>query len=235
MAKKIMYVTAGFALLAASCGSNQEQPKEIVVTDTINTTTNQIVEVAAPIDSAAVVAYYEAAHAKVKAKNVPSKHKAHAKQKTKQVMADSHEIVEHHDVITAPVPETTAPAPVKEEAKPAEPIVIVVHDVQKVYFRPDEKASFPGGEKAFDEYLVQNLTYPEEALEKYVEGTVHAVVSLDEQGNITKVDFPDGRLGYGLNMETERLLMASPRWNPAKHAGVPVKSKFGIPITFDIK
>jgi hypothetical protein len=57
---------------------------------------------------------------------------------------------------------------------------------------------------------------------------------LDPDGNVKKVEFPDGRLGYGLNREAERVLMASPRWNPAKHAGTPVASKFGIPITYKI-
>jgi hypothetical protein len=66
MAKKIMYLTAGIALLAASCGGNQEQPKEIVVTDTINTVTTQIVEVPAEVDTAAIIAFYAAEHAKAK-------------------------------------------------------------------------------------------------------------------------------------------------------------------------
>ncbi len=161
-------------------------------------------------------------------------HKAHKTKTDKKVRADSHTPVEHHDVLTV----TPAPAASGTEAAPATGTtteVIVVHDVEKVYFRPDEKASFPGGEKAFDEFLHQNLEYPEEAVDRYVEGTVHAVVTLDEQGNITKVDFPGKQLGYGIEEEARRILMMTPRWNPAKHAGVGVKSKFAVPITFDIE
>jgi outer membrane biosynthesis protein TonB len=225
---------AAVIFMVTSCGdqSTTATTTDTVVQTVVDTVTVDV-PVAVPIDSAAVVAYYEAAHKKAKSSHTP-KHKVHAVKKDKQVLVDSHEPVEHHEVIqtVAPEPET---APSSSSQAPAETKVVIIHDVQKVYFRPDEKASFPGGEKAFDEYLLNNVEYPEEALQYGVEGVVHAVVFLDEQGKVYKVEFPDGRLGYGLNKEAERLLMNSPRWNPAKHDGQGVKTKFGIPIRFDIK
>lgn len=232
MNKNVMLLTGALALAAMSCGTNETQTVTETVTDTLVQT--QVVEVVAPIDSAAVAAYYEAAHMK----NKGTHQVAHKTQKGKKVRMDSHTIVEHHDVM-APVaaPAVTAAAP---EAAPAAPAtttteVIVVHDVEKVYFRPDEKATFPGGEKAFDEYLHKTLEYPSEALDKNVMGTVYAVVVLDEQGNISDVSFPGKPAGYGLEEEARRILMTSPRWNPARHGGVAVKSKFSIPITFEIQ
>lgn len=224
MYRKLFMFANGLAFVLVGCGNNQETVKEVVVTDTVVKTETVVVEPA--VDSAAVTAFYEAAHAKAQGPHQVA-HKTHAKSK-KQVRVDSHPPIEHHDVLTivTPAPEATATAT---------PAVVVVHDVEKVYFRPDEKASYPGGEKAFDEFIQKNMEYPDDAIASGVEGTVFAVVSLDELGAVSKVSFAGKRLGTPLEDETRRLLLASPRWNPAKHAGTPVKSKFTVPITFDIK
>lgn len=226
MYRKVLPVVPAIALFAISCGSNES--KETVVTDTVVKTevVTERIEVAAPIDSAAVVKYYEEAHATKQGKHTVT-HKPHKKVKNKQVAIDSGEPIEHHDVVSVP---TAAPAASNTVTQ-----VVVVHDVDTVYFRPDEPASFPGGEKAFDTYLSENLEYPEDALNEGKQGVVFAMVSINELGNITKVSFPEGRLGYGMNREVERVLIASPRWNPAKHAGKAVSSKFTIPIRFSFK
>jgi hypothetical protein len=150
------------------------------------------------------------------------------------VRVDSYEPVLHHDAeLATPAP---TPAPASTDTKPAETKeTVVVYDVQMYYFKPDEKASFPGGEKAFDEYLSKNLEYPDEAIDKIIEGTIFALVYLDEKGKVEKVEFPGDQLKYGLQKEARRVLEGSPNWNPAKHAGVPVKSKFTIPIVYEIK
>jgi hypothetical protein len=234
MAKKIMYVTAGIALFAASCGGNQEQPKEIVVTDTINTVTTQIVEVPAEVDTAAIIAFYAAEHAKAKG----TKHTKTKAKGTKKVSVDSDPTFVADDVmpVSKPVAETTPAAP-EAAATPAPapaPVIKVVHDVQMFYFIPDEKATFPGGEKAFDQYLMDNLEYPEKALEAGVSRTVYPTVFLDELGNPVDIKFRYEPTIYGFQDEARRILMASPRWNPAKVGGKPVKSKFTVPIVFKI-
>lgn len=221
--RKLFYLFAGGMLvLAAACGG-KKTTEVVVLSDTVTQT--EVVEVAAPVDSAAITAQYVAEHAKTKA-TYKAKYK---KQGKKEVIADSHPFMEHHEA-WAPQPAAAATA-----AAPADPKVIVVHDVNYIYFRPDEKASFPGGEKAFDEFLVANLTYPEDAMERNVQGTVYAAVYLDELGNVTKVEFPGKKLGYGLEEETERILMKSPRWMPARHGAQKVKSKLAVPVTFEIK
>jgi hypothetical protein len=227
MNKKLLLYASGLAFLSASCGNNQEATKEVVVTDTVVKTETIVVD--APIDSATIFAFYQSAHQKAKGSN-QEVHKTH-KQSKKQVRVDSHQPIEHHDVMKIEAPATTSAA----TETPAQTAVIVLHDVETVYYRPDEKATFPGGEKAFDQYIHKNLEYPEAALTYDMEGTVYAIVNLDELGKISKVEFSGKELGMGLEAETKRLLMSSPRWNPAKHNGIAVKSKFSIPITFDIK
>lgn len=235
MNSKLLLIAGTAAVISSGCGSN-EAPKEVVVTDTVVKTETVTVAVPTPVDSAAVVAYYEAAHAKAKGAH-QEKHVAHAASK-KKVRVDSHQPVEHHDAVApvspATAPAATSPAP-EATAAPATTEVIVVHDTEMIYYRPDEKASFPGGEKAFDQYLIKNMKYPDEAARYGKSGTVHAIVNLDETGKVVKVDFVGKELGLGLENEARRLLMNSPRWNPAKHQGTAVKSKFAIPITFEFE
>lgn len=227
----LLFGTGAVLLAACGQGSSESEAKTdtVVVNDTVTKT--ELVTIVAPVDSAAVFAYYAKAHAASK-----SSHKvAHKKKNGKEVLVDSYEPVPHHDVEFTTTP---APQPAPADAKPAEGVAVkevVIYDADMYYFKPDEKASFPGGEKAFDEYLNKNLSYPDEALDKIIEGTVYALVYLDETGKVTKVDFPGDQLKYGLQREARHVLEASPKWNPAKHAGKPVKSKFTIPITYEIK
>jgi len=230
MNRKLTLPVAGLALFAASCGGNKETKEIIVETDTVVKT--ETVVVPATIDSAAIVAYYEAAHAKAKGKH-QEKHTVHAETK-KKVRVDSHEPIEHHEAANIGVTPAPAAAPAEGAAAAAQPAVVVLHDTEVHYFRPDEKASFPGGEKAFDQYILKNIKYPSEAVSFGVTGTVHAIMYLDENGKVVKVDFVGKEIGYGLEAETRRLLMNSPRWNPAKHNGSAVKTKFALPVTFEL-
>lgn len=205
----------------ASCGQASTETTKtdtLVVTDTVTKT--ELVTVPTPIDSATVFAYYAKAHKGSKNEHTP----AHKVVKGKHVVIDAYAPVEHHDVELATTPAT-----------PAKPAEVKVYDEQMYYFRPDEPASFPGGEKAFDEFLNKNLEYPEKAMDNRVEGTVYALVFLDEKGKVEKVDFPGDQIKYGFQIEARKVLMASPSWNPAKHAGAPVKSKFAIPIVYQLK
>jgi protein TonB len=79
------------------------------------------------------------------------------------------------------------------------------------------------------------LQYPEKALEARQSRTVYPTVFLDEQGNPTDVTFRYEPTIYGFQDEARRILLSSPRWNPAKVGGKPVKSKFTLPISFRLE
>jgi hypothetical protein len=225
MKKQVLMYAGLFLVLLQACESGEKPADVKVVTDTIVKT--DTVAVAAEVDSAAIVAYYAELHKKSKgAPNKETKAKG-----DKKVSVYSDEVSAPVDVIPVPAP-TTAPA-AKTTAVP-ETTVKVIHDVQFYYFIPDEKATFPGGDKAFNKYLIDNLEYPEKALELGESRTVYPTVFLDEQGHPEKVEFRYEPTGYGFQDEARRILLKSPRWNPAKVGGKPVKSKFLIPITFNI-
>jgi protein TonB len=111
----------------------------------------------------------------------------------------------------------------------------VIHTKEYVYFLPSQKAEYPGGQAAFAAYVKKAMVYPDDALQRNIEGTVYAEVTLDTLGYVKQVDFPGTRLGGGLEEQTRYLLMNSPRWIPAKENGVRVKSKMTVPVVYKIR
>jgi hypothetical protein len=227
MKKQVLLYAGLFLVLLQACNSGEKPAEVKVVTDTITKT--DTVTVVTEVDSAAIVAYYESLHKKSKG----------APNKVSKVMGDK-KVTIYSDSTYAPtdIIPTTKPAPATAPAAkttaPTETTIRVIHDIQMYYFIPDEKATFPGGEEAFNKYLFENLQYPEKALEARESRTVYPTVFLDEQGHPVNVEFRYEPTNFGFQKEARRILLSSPRWNPARVGGKPVKSKFLIPITFNI-
>lgn len=96
-------------------------------------------------------------------------------------------------------------------------------------------ANFPGGMRAFYQFLNQNLVYPEEAIKQGIEGKVYVWIVLDKEGQVIDDSV---RIERGvhklLDDESIRLLKLSPNWEPAKLIAdlSPVESSMALPISF---
>lgn len=97
----------------------------------------------------------------------------------------------------------------------------------------DAEPTFPGGIKAFYEYVNETLTYPEIARASDIEGTVFVQFVVDKTGKVTQVKAVKGP-GAGCNKEAERILKNAPDFIPAKEAGNPVNRKIILPIIFSL-
>jgi len=225
--KHRFYLSLAATALAAVACNNGEDTAAKTTTDTVTVTkTDSVVKEAPKVDSAAIYAYYDSVNAKSAAKKTHKTATAKKKGKTLEVEADE-------QVVTYDAPAPTPPPPTAQPAaKPQPTKVVVVHDKEMYYYIPNEKASYPGGEAAFNKYIASHVEYPERAATYNVSGVVYASITLDELGKVEKVDFPGHHLGYGLEEEAGRVLMSSPRWNPAKVNGQPVKARFTVPIHF---
>ncbi len=98
----------------------------------------------------------------------------------------------------------------------------------------EEKPSFPGGIEAFYRYVSKNLTYPNLARNRGVEGKVFLSFVIDKDGSISDVEVVKG-IGAGCDEEAVRVLQNAPKWNPGKQRGKPVKVRMVIPIIFALK
>jgi periplasmic protein TonB len=100
------------------------------------------------------------------------------------------------------------------------------------FFNFSEKMpEFPGGSDAFNNYLSQQLKYPEICIKLGIEGTVNISFIIEKDGSLSKIEvlnsiYPD------LDQEAIRVLLKSPRWIPGENQGKKVRVKYSLPIKF---
>jgi periplasmic protein TonB len=106
-----------------------------------------------------------------------------------------------------------------------------------VYNKAEVDPAFTGGNKAMMKYLHDNITYPKDAEDNGVEGTVFVDFIITGNGNVREVlvtDGPDDEASASLRAEAIRVVSAMPRWVPGKQNGQPVQVCYSLPISFQL-
>jgi TonB family protein len=111
---------------------------------------------------------------------------------------------------------------VKEEAAEAEIFTVV-----------EESPQFPGGDEERIRFLTENISYPHEAREASIQGTVYITFVVEKDGTIEDVRVLRG-IGGGCDEEAVRVIRKMPRWSPGKQRGKPVRVQFNMPIKFSM-
>lgn len=91
---------------------------------------------------------------------------------------------------------------------------------------------YPGGREAFKKYIKENLKYPEEAFRKQIEGIVHLVARIDDNGQVVDVSIEKG-LGAGCDKEAVRLI-ENVQFGGVKNRGVRLKTRKRFKIEFKL-
>jgi protein TonB len=95
------------------------------------------------------------------------------------------------------------------------------------------ESEFPGGSRAWFNFLNTHLTYPPKAVRKKIEGTVVLQFIVDKDGSISDLS---ALSGDPILAEAALKAMAdSPRWRPATQNGRLVKSYKKQPIVFRLE
>ncbi|GGI27711.1 hypothetical protein GCM10008119_29010 [Pedobacter mendelii] len=104
---------------------------------------------------------------------------------------------------------------------------------QKIYdfVSVDKVPEYPGGMKAFYEYLGKNIKFPERAKKENVQGKVWLSFIVENTGKLTDISVTRG-LTKETNAEALRVLTQSPKWNAGIVKGKPVRVKYNININF---
>ncbi len=97
----------------------------------------------------------------------------------------------------------------------------------------EEKASFIGGYEQFNKFLVNNIKYPEICKENQIEGTVVLKFIVDKYGKINNITVAK-HSDENLEKEVIRVLLKSPKWNPARQNGKAVAMYFYLPFDFKL-
>jgi len=104
---------------------------------------------------------------------------------------------------------------------------------EEVFYIVEDMPTFNGGDPAteFRKYIAQNLRYPEIAAENGISGRVIVQFAVNKTGQV--VDAVVVRsVDPALDKEAIRVVMSSPKWEPGKQRGKPVKVLFTFPINF---
>lgn len=97
----------------------------------------------------------------------------------------------------------------------------------------DQMPEFPGGIDALNNFLHDNLHYPEEAKEKGVEGRVIVQFWIENDSTITHVVVVS-KPNPLLDAEAVRLISSMPKWKPATQKGKPVRCRYVVPVHFKL-
>jgi len=89
-----------------------------------------------------------------------------------------------------------------------------------------------GGRKAYDNYLKNNLRYPEQALENKIKGGVTINFIVERDGKLRAFSVMKS-LGYGCDEEVIRLVKQGPKWYPSSENNVAIESTVTVRLQFD--
>ncbi|QEM04299.1 energy transducer TonB [Mucilaginibacter rubeus] len=89
---------------------------------------------------------------------------------------------------------------------------------------------FRGGDKAFHEFLDQNLKWPKDSAVK--QGIVKVSFYVESNGLLSDIKLVQG-FAHEFDKEALRVINLSPRWVPATRDGKFIKSKYSVPILYE--
>ncbi|QNL48563.1 energy transducer TonB [Olivibacter sp. SDN3] len=93
---------------------------------------------------------------------------------------------------------------------------------------------FPGGMKAFANYVAKNYRFPSQAKERALKGRVILSFVVERDGSLTHIKILRD-LGWGTGEEAVRLLQSSPKWKPGIQNGRAVRVSYSLPIDLQLQ
>lgn len=89
---------------------------------------------------------------------------------------------------------------------------------------------YPGGKEALRKFIDSHLRYPDQALERMIEGEVHVAYTVTNEGHVEDVVVQKG-IGYGCDEEAVRVILLL-KYAPAGNIGLKVRSNMRTRILF---
>ncbi|MEH6308375.1 energy transducer TonB [Olivibacter sp. CPCC 100613] len=105
---------------------------------------------------------------------------------------------------------------------------------QDIFVNVEVNPTFPGGLKAFMEYIAKNYKFPEEAKIQGINGKLFLSFIVEKDGSLTAIEIIKD-LGFGTGQEAIRLLQQAPKWKPGIQNGRPVRVRYQLPIALQVR
>lgn len=126
------------------------------------------------------------------------------------------------------------------EAPPTEIVVEekkeeVIEVEEQAFLVVEEPATFQGGDLSqFNVWVLQNIKYPQLAVENGISGKVFVQFAVNAKGQVVDTKVLRG-VDPSLDQEAIRVVQSSPKWTPPKQGGRPVKQLFTLPVVFKLQ
>lgn len=92
---------------------------------------------------------------------------------------------------------------------------------------------YPGGKEAMDQFIAQNLKYPDMPKQMGIEGDVNVQFTVKPDGTIGNIKIVR-MIDPDLEQEAIRIIKTMPAWTPATKDGQPVESTATVTIPFTL-
>ena len=105
---------------------------------------------------------------------------------------------------------------------------------QKVEVKALSQLIEDGDLNTFRAWVMQNVKFPQVALENRIQGRVVLSFVIDKDGRLTNIEVlqsPD----RSLSEEAIRVLNKSPKWSPGKQRNQAVRVKYTLPVDFRVQ
>jgi hypothetical protein len=134
--------------------------------------------------------------------------------------------------------EKNFPSTISRNANELNEVVVALTTQQtdeKIFNKVEIPPSFPGGTKAWIEYLQKNINALLPVDSGAPAGTYKVIVQfiVHEDGSVSDLQSKT-KHGYGMEAEAIRIINIGPKWNPAIQNGRIVTAYIQLPITFQI-
>ncbi len=106
-------------------------------------------------------------------------------------------------------------------------------DANKLFTKAEVSPAFPGGQDKFDQFLRENIKYPDAMSKANVTGKVVVQFVVEKDGSLSDIQVVRDA-GYGSGQEAVRVITSSPKWIPGYQKGKPVRTAYSIAVNFTL-
>ena len=106
-------------------------------------------------------------------------------------------------------------------------------DANLVFDFVDKMPEFPGGQVEMIKFLSKNINYPTVALDQGVQGSIYVQFVIWKDGSVREVKVLRG-VDSPLSNEAIRVIKMMPNWEPGTQRGIPVNTRYTLPIKFKL-
>lgn len=155
-------------------------------------------------------------------------------------------LLNQQDKQPAPAQYNGLPAEIVQDSEPVQEDIIVewidewideedelipVPDEEDVYYVVEEQPEFPGGTMAYQDYLKNNLVYPDSCRDNSIQGRVIVAFIVEKDSSISNPEIVKS-VNRLFDAEALRLISNMPKWKPGKHKGEVCRVKYMLPVNF---